>query len=243
MLRCSVFVPPIRKTKQKSKKKKQIKKRKKRIIKPRTEGKEKLPKAVNIMSLQIPSQSYQSQEERILEQKLEYAGFHPQQLTHNVNDEILRRFSDFQNQPYEEIYQSIFAMITYSNALRNNKKIPLISHLPFFEDVKSFHEDLLLLRFSRLGDILEPARTYDHPDLVASLIERTHFTLSKISNNFPKSSLENNIFLELKTMLAKGPLEKFINFCKEVSRYVSEIEKHAKDLNLHDAYVNKFSNY
>lgn len=105
-------MPPTRKTKRASKKKKPIKKHSKRHVAKRKSESKGAPRMEYILNLQMPLQHRQSQEEIDKKQELEHAGFYPQRLLREVQREILRRFSDFQNHRYREVYESIFAMIT-----------------------------------------------------------------------------------------------------------------------------------
>lgn len=236
---------PLKKTRKKSVTKRKKSAKRHSTVKSKAEARKKSPRMEYVESSNFASmQHYSTIDDTLERKKLEEVGFNIKSLSYTIREKILKRLAEFDSHPYKPVYESIFVMLTASNALRNNyEKIINITHLPFFEDVKSLHEDLLLLRLSSLADILDPAKKSESGDIRSVLINATANTLSKISNKFSKKSLENNIFTELNNMFVSEPLPKFINFCIQVGNDISKVEEHAKTIDLHDTYVKKFSDY
>lgn len=234
---------PLKKTRKKSitRKKKHTKKR---VTVKRKAKARKGPKMEYAGSNFASMQHYSTIDDTLERKKFEEMGFYIKSLSYTIREQILKRLAEFDDQQYKSVYESIFVMLTASNVLKSRyEKIINITHLPFFEDVKILHEDLLLLRLSSLADVLEPAKKSESIDMRSLLISGTTRTLSKISDNFPKKSLENNIFTELNNMFTSEPLPKFIEFCRQVGNDINKVEEHAKTIDLHDAYVKKFSDY
>lgn len=236
---------PLKKTKRKPGAKKQKKQSKKRSTLKHKAKARKISSRIEYAGSDFsPMQHYSTIDDTPERKKLEEMGFHIKSLSFSIREEISRRLKEFEGQPNKSVYESIFVMLTASNALRSKfGKIINITYLPFFEDIQLLHKDLLLLRLSSLADVLEPAKKSESTDLASLLINRTSSTLSKISYNFPKKSLESNIFMDLNKMLISEPLLAFIEFCRQVGNDISKMEEHAKSIKLHDAYVEKFSDY